>query len=187
MENQEAKSGSYQDWVAIMDALLHGDAEEKETAFLALNRLISGVLTKLRAWDHRDEWDDLRQTVLEKLVKSFARGQLRESKAFVAFTQTIIRHEFYDLLNAQAGRERVDTLEIVEAQETDEATTLSVRTAIGNLPEQLRIVVQAVYLEGQTYEEAAATTAIPLGSLKRYLRLGLVQLREQLAGIVESG
>jgi len=187
MENQGAKSGSYEDWGAVMNALLHGNPEEKETAFLKLNRLISGVLTKLRAWDHRDEWDDLRQTVLEKLVKSFCREQLRESKAFVAFAQTITRNEFYDFLKARAGTELTEAPEVAEEHGADEATKLSVRTAVGHLPAHLRTVVQAVYIEGQTYEEAAATTAIPLGSLKRYLRLGLAQLREQLAGIVEPG
>jgi len=44
-----------------------------------------------------------------------------------------------------------------------------------------------VYLEDQTYEEAVATTGIPLGSLKRYLRLGLAQLRAQLASGCAGG
>ncbi len=182
-----AKSGSYEDWVAIMDALLHGNPADKEIAFLKLHRLISGFLTKLRAWDHRDEWDDLSQTVLEKLVKSFCRGQLRESKAFVAFAYTITRNEFSDFLRARAGTDVVETPDLGEPQATDEATVLSVRAALHNLPENLRKVVQAVYIEERTYEEAAQVTAIPLGSLKRYLRLGLAQLREQLAGIVETG
>jgi len=188
MEHEETEGRSYQNWVAVMEDLLHGAPAAQQLALLKLNRLISGFLTKLRAWDQREEWADLRQTVLEKLVKSFCRGQLRESKAFVAFAQTITRNEFYDFLKARAGTEvREAPPEIAEEKGTDEATLLSVRTAIGNLPENLRTVVQAVYIEGQTYEEAAATTAIPLGSLKRYLRLGLTQLREQLAGIVESG
>ncbi|MGH7961353.1 MAG: RNA polymerase sigma factor [Candidatus Binatia bacterium] len=187
MGQEKTEERSYEDWVAVMDALLQGHPEDKEIAFLKLNRLISGFLTKFRAWDHREEWDDLRQTVLEKLVKSFCRRQLHESQAFVAFAQTITRHEFYDFLKAQAGTEVTEAPEVTEEKETDDATMLSVRTAIRNLPENLRKVVQAIYIEGQTYEEAAATTAIPLGSLKRYLRLGLAQLREQLAGIVEPG
>jgi DNA-directed RNA polymerase specialized sigma24 family protein len=53
------------------------------------------------------------------------------------------------------------------------------------LPEEQRRVIQAVYIEGKTYEEAAEATLIPLGSLKRYLRLGLSQLREQLKSVLE--
>ena len=43
-----------------------------------------------------------------------------------------------------------------------------------------------MYIEGRTYEEAAEATGIPLGSLKRYLRLGLGQLRLELAGALEE-
>jgi len=36
-------------------------------------------------------------------------------------------------------------------------------------------------VRGQTYPEAAASTGIPLGSLKRHLRDGLAALRTALA------
>jgi hypothetical protein len=75
-----------------MEALLSGDPDYKQVAFLKLNRLISGFLVSFQAWDHRDHWEDLRQTVLMKLVKSFCRGQLRESQAFVTYAQTITRN-----------------------------------------------------------------------------------------------
>jgi RNA polymerase sigma-70 factor, ECF subfamily len=57
---------------------------------------------------------------------------------------------------------------------------------MSRLSEEQRRAIQAVYLEGRTYEEAAEVTGIPLGSLKRYLRLGLGQLRSQLTGVVEG-
>jgi DNA-directed RNA polymerase specialized sigma24 family protein len=70
-----------------------------------------------------------------------------------------------------------------EEMPLDAATTVAVRAALQNLPAEHRRAVQAVYVEGRTYEEAVVVTAIPLGSLKRYLRLGLARLREQLDGI----
>ena len=42
------------------------------------------------------------------------------------------------------------------------------------------VIVRAVYLQGCTYEEAAARTGIPFGSLKRALREGLAALRLHL-------
>lgn len=178
--------GTYEDWEAVMKLLLDGTPNERQLAFLKLNRLLSGFLTALRAWDHREQWEDLRQEVLMKLVKSFARGQLRESKAFVTYAQTITRHEFYRLLRAQRSTDGVEVPEVAGEVPMDTAATLAVRTALQGLPAEHRRAVQAVYVEGMTYEEAAARTATPLGSLKRYLRLGVARLREQLEGALNA-
>ena len=45
--------------------------------------------------------------------------------------------------------------------------------ALGRLSERERVSVFEVYVQGKTYEEAAASTGIPLGTLKRALRTGL--------------
>jgi RNA polymerase sigma factor (sigma-70 family) len=187
MEEQGAEQRRYEDWGAVMEALLHGDPDTKQIAFLKLNRLISGFLVALQAWDHRDQWEDLRQTVLMKLVKSFCRGQLRESQAFIAYARTITRNEFYDFLKARGGPPVEEARELGEEEPRDEETVLAVRSAIGHLPADQHRAIQAVYIEGRTYEEAAAATGIPLGSLKHYLRLGLGQLRVQLAGVLKGG
>ena len=54
------------------------------------------------------------------------------------------------------------------------------------LPEKRREVVVRVYVEGLTYPEAAERTGIPLGSLKRYLRDGLAQLRDELSEVSQN-
>ena len=186
MEEQGVGHGPYEDWDAVMEALLRGDPEHKQVAFLKLDRLVAGCLMALQAWDHREHWEDLRQTVLMKLVKSFYRGQVRESQAFVSYARTITRNEFYDFLKARKGSAVKEPPEPREEEPRDEETAVLVRAAIDRLLEEQRRAIQAVYLEGRTYADAAAATGIPLGSLKRYLRLGLRQLREQLAGILKG-
>lgn len=188
MNEHRRKSGAYEDWNAVMRMLLHGDPEQKQIAFLKLNRLISGFLVSLQAWNSHDHWEDLQQTVLMKLVKSFCQGQLREAQAFVVYARTITRNEFFDFLKAR-GVQREGEEEIPDVPELvslDKETVLVVRSAFSHLPEEQRRAIQAVYLEGHTYEEAAETTGIPLGSLKRYLRLGLGQLRLQLADVLKG-
>ena len=180
MKSDGTEQPQYEDWLAIMDTLVRGTADTQQLAFAKLNRLISGFLINLRAWDHREEWEDLRQIVLMKLVKSFSHGQLRESKAFVAYARTITRNEFIDFLRARTSQPTVEPPDIPAETEGDAVTALEVRSLLHDLPEEHRKAVQAVYLEGRTYEEAAAVTAIPLGSLKRYLRLAITRLREQL-------
>ena len=178
MRAREEHSRPTEDWESVMEALLHGTPDAKHVAFAKLNRLVSGFLAGLRAFDHREEWEDLRQIVLMKLVQSFSQGKLREPKAFVEYARIITRHEFYDFLQANRGMEVTQLPDLSETQ--DETAALSVRSALLSLPEKQQQVVQAVYVEGRTYEEAAAVTAIPLGSLKRYLQQALTQLRKQL-------
>ncbi len=186
MEEREIGHGPYEDWIAVMRGLLQGGLAQKQLAFLKLNRLISGVLTSLQAWDVHEHWEDLQQTILMKLVKSFYRGQLREPQAFVAYVRTVTRNEFYDFLKARGGATVQEAPEQVEEELTDKDAVLAVRSAMRRLPEEHQRAIQAVYLEGRTYEEAAEVTGIPLGSLKRYLRLGLGQLRSQLATVLEG-
>lgn len=168
-----------------METLFHGEPDAKQLALLKLNRLVSSFLATLRAWDYRDQWEDIRQTVLMKLVKSFCQGQLRESQAFVAYVRTITRNEFYDFLKARSGSVR-EELPKLEEEPRDEETILTVRSAIAHLPVDQRKAIQALYIEGRTYKEAAEATGIPLGSLKRYLRLGLGRLQVRLAGVLKG-
>jgi RNA polymerase sigma factor (sigma-70 family) len=181
MRAREEKSRPTEDWGSVMEELLHGTPDAQLVAFAKLNRLISGFLVNLRAFDHREEWEDLRQIVLMKLVQSFSQGKLREPRALVEYARTITRHEFYDFLQATHRTEiRSDPPEISNLEPLDETAALSMRSALLSLPEKQQQVVQAVYIEGRTYEEAATVTAIPLGSLKRYLQQALTQLRKQL-------
>jgi len=181
MHARKENSCPTEDWGSVMEELLQGTPDAKSVAFAKLNRLISGFLVSLRAFDHREEWEDLRQIVLMKLVQSFSQGKLREPKAFVEYARIITRNEFYDFLQAKRGREvSSDPPEMSIIEPPDETAALSVRSALQNLPEKQQQVVRAVYIEGRTYEETAAVTAIPLGSLKRYLQQALTQLRKQL-------
>src|SRR5262245_21167819 len=177
MRVHDEKGRPKEDWVSIMEALLHGTPDTKPVAFAKLNRLVSGFLVNMRAFDYREEWEDLRQIVLMKLVQSFSQGKLREPKAFVEYARIVTRHEFYDFLRAHQDMEVTSDLpDLGDTESRDQTTTLSVRSALQSLPDKQQQVVQAVYVEGRTYEEAALLTAIPLGSLKRYLQQALTQL-----------
>ena len=59
------------------------------------------------------------------------------------------------------------------------------RRALARIPDKKREAVLSVYVGGMTYDEAARVTGIPLGTLKRYLRDGLAQLRDELAGVLD--
>jgi RNA polymerase sigma factor (sigma-70 family) len=79
-------------------------------AFLKLNRLITGILCQLRAYDFRDEWDDLRQEVLLSVVNNARAGRLRDPKAFVGYVRIITRNKFVDRLKRRLRHKEGETL-----------------------------------------------------------------------------
>src|SRR6185295_1700212 len=85
------------DWLAVVDRLLAGD----RAAFLELNRLITGVLVQLRAYDFRDEWDDLRQEVVLSVVANTRAGRVRDPQAFVGYVRAVTRNKFVDRLKTR--------------------------------------------------------------------------------------
>ena len=155
-----------------------------------LTRLVGSFLARWNAYDFRDEWDDLIQEVLVAAAHAMRDGRLRERAAVVAYLKTTARHKFADRVKAHLRRSEDAHLaweDVIEAEldppegEGEPGAARDVREALAELSDDRRNAVVAVYLEGKTYEEAAADTGIPLGSLKRYLREGLAQLRGSLA------
>jgi RNA polymerase sigma-70 factor, ECF subfamily len=169
------------DWTRILDQLLAGD----RLAFLKVNRLITAFLSRLGAYDLRQEWDDLRQEVVLSVVANARAGRLRDPQAFAAYVRTITHHKFADRI--ERGR-RTREGKHVEWNERDHDGAAvaepgdgaaEVWFAVADLPAQERIVIDGVYKHGKTYEEVAEDTGIPLGTVKRRLRDGLDALRRR--------
>jgi RNA polymerase sigma-70 factor (ECF subfamily) len=177
------------DWPAVLDRLLAGD----RLAFLEFNRLVTGFLAQLRAYDFRDEWEDLRQEVLASVVQNARAGRLRDPKAFVGYVKIITRNKFVDRLKRQLRHHEKEALpwdeETARAVSIDPADeeTRALWTAVEQLPEEQRTLVLGIYREGKTYQEVSETTGVPLGTLKRRLRQSLASLRQRLGPYVEDG
>jgi RNA polymerase sigma-70 factor (ECF subfamily) len=180
------------DWPALLERLLGGD----RLAFLEFNRLVTGFLVQLRAYDFREEWDDLRQEVLASVVANARAGRLRDPKAFVGYVKIITRNKFVDRLKRQLRHREKEALPWDEetaraaALEPEDEESRALWSAVGELPEEERAIVEGVYREGKTYQEVSDATGVPLGTLKRRLRESLAFLRQRLAegtGSFEDG
>jgi RNA polymerase sigma-70 factor (ECF subfamily) len=169
------------DWRGVLDRLLAGD----RVAFLEVNRLVTGFLVRLRAYDFRDEWEDLRQEVMLSVVASARAGRLRDPRAFLGYVRIITRNKFVDRLKARLRHHEKETLpwddETARALGSPDGDATELWKAVKALPDEEQRVVEAVYARGRTYEETCRETGLPLGTMKRRLRDGLAALRRRFA------
>jgi RNA polymerase sigma factor (sigma-70 family) len=173
----------------LLDRLLAGD----RLAFLEFSRLVSGFLAQLRAYDFRDEWDDLRQEVLASVLANAQAGRLREPEAFAGYVRIITRNKFIDRLKRQIRHHEKDALPWDDetaravAAPLPDAEGAELWTAVAALAPEERAVVEGVYRHGRTYEEASRALGVPLGTLKRRLTQALLALRTRLAAEADDG
>ena len=174
-----------EDWIAIVDALLAGD----RLAFAKVNRLISGFLAQLRAYEFRDEWDDLRQEVVMSLVANARAGKLRDPDAFLGYVRIITRNKVVDRVKGarrrhERGRVAWDdeaARAVGAAPDPAAAAARELWAAIRDLPDEQQDVLDGIYRQGKTYQAVSDETGIPLGTMKRRLRDALVALRRRFA------
>ncbi len=168
------------DWAQIMRDLVRGD----RIAHVKVSGVIMGILGRLRLFDLEHEWDDICQEVLLKLMRSIREGNIRDASAFVGYCATVTRRESYRWIERRSRR-AAQPLESGDFPDEDlrarDPELLSqVSRALEQLPEKSRYVMDAIYLRGYTYEEAADYLGMPLGTLKRAQTLALRELRTQL-------
>jgi RNA polymerase sigma-70 factor (ECF subfamily) len=181
-----------QDWSAVVARMLAGD----RAAYLRVARLVTGFLAHWGAYDFRDEWPDLVQEVLLAVIRAAREGRVEKPAAVVGYLRSIAHHKLMDRLRAHVrhGEDEVRPLErVATGPETpslragaNQDVLADVRRALERLPERKRAAVFGVYGEGKTYEQVAAETGIPLGSVKRYLREAMVALRREFAADLEE-
>jgi len=180
------------DWAVVLERMIAGD----RVALAELIRLINGFLTRWNAYDFRDEWDDLIQEVVFAAALALREGRLRERAAAHGYLRSLARFKYVDRLKLHLRvrgdavlpwAEALSRIDGSDANELGEEAREDLRRGLAHIPEKLRAPLLAVYVGGLTYEEAALSTGIPLGSLKRYLRDALAQLRSELDGLLERG
>jgi RNA polymerase sigma-70 factor (ECF subfamily) len=174
---------SDQDWPAVVARLAAGD----RAAFLELNRLVTSVLVQLRAYDFREEWDDLRQEVVLAVVANAQAGRLRDPQAFVGYVRIVTRNKFVDRLKhhlrlkeSEALPWDEETARVAAPPAADASEAAELWAAVRALPDDEQRILHGLYRQGRTYQEVADDTGIPLGTLKRRLRGALDTLRERL-------
>jgi RNA polymerase sigma-70 factor (ECF subfamily) len=128
--------------------------------------------------------DDLVQVAVERAL---ARSeQLRPESRLSSWMFGILRNAWIDETRTRVRRNRIFAPEALGENVGDvsggsHAEALSVQDAMARLPDEQRIAVGLVLVEGLSYKEAAEIMGVPIGTLTSRLARGREALQTMLA------
>jgi len=127
--------------------------------------------------------DDLVQVAVEKALARAA--QWRPGSRLDSWMFGIMKNAWIDEIRARRRRERVHAPEEAGANVGDASAAardiaLSVQAAVARLPEEQRMAIALVLVEGLSYKDAAETLGIPIGTLTSRLARGRTALQALL-------
>jgi RNA polymerase sigma-70 factor (ECF subfamily) len=168
--------------------LLQRCAAQDTAAFRALYDKTSPILFArlLRMLRRRSVAEEVLQDVYVRIWQRAAQFEMGRGKP-LAWMVTIARYCAIDLMR----RERVslvsdERLEEVADDSGSEAGAFDKPNnfdhCIGQLNENTRKCLTLAFVEGRSHDEIARVTANPLGSVKSWIRRGLMALKECLGG-----
>jgi RNA polymerase sigma-70 factor, ECF subfamily len=127
--------------------------------------------------------DDLVQITVERALLKFE--QWEDEAKLESWVFGIMRNAWIDEVRARARRDRTfapaEAGENVGARTTDQES-IALQSALAQLPEEQRMAIGLVLIEGFSYKEAAQVLDIPIGTLTSRLARG----RDALAAILED-
>jgi RNA polymerase sigma-70 factor (ECF subfamily) len=171
-----------------LDVLLIEVAGGSRNAFESLYRATSSRLFAicLRVLPDRAEAEDVLQEVFTTIwhkAHQFDPGRASP----IAWLAMIARNKAIDRLRAAPARGTLAPIEfaddIADAGATPLQTAVSadererLEACMRQLDSRRQSLIRAAFFEGSTYEELAQRIASPLGSVKSWIRRGLLQLR----------
>jgi RNA polymerase sigma-70 factor (ECF subfamily) len=169
-------------------ALLLDVARGDRAAFERLYRLSSARLFAIciRVLSDRAEAEDVLQDVFATIWHKAEQFDPERAGA-MAWMAMIARNRAIDRLRSPGHAVRSTAIELGDelpdggASPADEAVASDERDRLQRcmqkLDERRRGLIRTAFFEGATYEELASRSGAPLGSVKSWIRRGLLQLR----------
>lgn len=129
--------------------------------------------------------DDLVQITIERALLRC--DQLRPDSRLESWMFGIMRNAWVDEVRSRVRRDRVFAPEeagqnVGVAHDDRQMNAMSIQAAMERLPDEQRIAIGLVLVEGLSYKEAAAVMDVPIGTLTSRLARG----REALAAALSD-
>lgn len=168
--------------------LLRKDVSAFEQLYDRHSRLVYGLV--LRILQQAATAEEIVQDVFLQLWRNADRYDASRGP-FVPWLLTLARNRALDQLRLKSERQRrkehqVDELPPVcalpdfETDVDDQRQAERVRSLMNGLQPQQRRAIEMAYFQGMSHSEIAAALNEPLGTVKSWIRSGLLRLREGL-------
>ena len=174
------------DYESAVEACARGESTALRALYEREAAWLLGVA--LRIVRNRDSARDVLQDAFVQIWQRAATYQ-RTLGSARGWIYTVVRHRALDEVR-RAGRETPagDALEALVDAAADrhaiasaQASAASLEACLQTLDERRRDCIIYAFIEGYTHEEIAATLASPVGTVKSWIRRGLLALRECLS------
>jgi len=152
-----------------------------------LRRALVQLLPRLRRFARSlarsvHDADDLVQTAIERAL--LRAHQLRADAPLASWMFGIVRNAWIDEARSRSRRARLlapaELAEEVADAAASPAGALEIEDALERLPEEQRLAVSLVLIEGLSYKEAAEIMEVPIGTLTSRLARGREALQRLL-------
>jgi RNA polymerase sigma-70 factor (ECF subfamily) len=173
--------------VAAMARIGDGDRAALKSLYDATSAKLFGVI--LRIVIDRSEAEDVLQEVFITVWRKAAEYDPARASP-ITWLATIARNRAIDRLRARGSRPTASLdLAAEVADETPGAEALAVASdearrvhgALATLDPKHAALIRAAFFEGLSYDTIAVREGIPLGTVKSWVRRGLLRMREGLA------
>jgi RNA polymerase sigma-70 factor, ECF subfamily len=174
----------------LMQQLLRKDVSAFEELYERHSRIVYSLV--LRILRQGSTAEEVVQDVFLQLWRNSSRYDT--SRPFVPWLLTLARNRALDHLRLKSERQRRREDQTEEfpqiasaAPEYEKALDEGrraerVRALIGSLPAAQKKAIELAYFEGLSHSEIAAALNEPLGTVKSWIRHGLMRLKEGLQG-----
>lgn len=169
---------------ALIARVALGDRAAFSALYAATSAKLNGVL--IRILQDRAEAEDVLQDVYVKIWRNAGR-YAANGLSPMTWLITIARNAGIDRLRARprvAGGEVPDAPDPAPGPEAAAVAASEARriaACLGELEADRAAAVRGAYLDGMSYEDLARRHAVPLNTMRTWLRRSLIRLRECLA------
>ena len=169
---------------AAMVRLADGDSAALEEIYSATRVKLFGICYRILG--DRKEAEDALQDVYVNLWQRADRYDPQRASP-ISWLATFARNRAIDRL--RTGKVRSGAVPVEEAAPIADETPLAdallvdaernaqIHTCLKGLDENAQTYIRAAFFEGRTYAQLAETADVPLGTMKSWIRRGLMKLR----------
>ncbi|WP_353218140.1 sigma-70 family RNA polymerase sigma factor [Sandarakinorhabdus sp.] len=181
-----ARSSGADALALLLAQVAAGDANAFQQFYDKTSAKLFGVV--LRIVTERQEAEDVLQEVYVSVWRKAATFDPARASP-ITWVATIARNRAIDRLRARPPRAHVpveaaydlaDDGPLPDSGLVASQNARRLETSLATLEPRHAAAIRACYFEGVTYEELAAREAVPVGTLKSWVRRGLLRMRGQL-------